>query len=167
MERHRRIALTLLLLCGPAVAREPIAVPRNVRFDRDVQPLLTRCVACHGPGKARAGLRLDSSEAATEELDSGNHAIVPGKPEQSELLRRVGAADPKKRMPPRGVPLSAAQVELLRRWIAAGAEYRLPWAYLPPKRQPVPVLRESRPRRRAAGRESGLAGRMRPWIFPM
>ena len=112
-----------------------------VRFEGDVQPLLGRCVACHGPGKARAGLRLDSREAATAELDSGNHAIVPGNPQQSELLRRVGAADPKKRMPPRGAALTAAQVEQLRRWIAAGADWPKHWAYRPLSKPPLPTVR--------------------------
>ena len=133
--RHWQPLLTLFLLNAPAAARNPTTA---VLFERDVQPLLARCVACHGPGKARAGLRLDSREAATAALDSGNRAIVPGMPEQSELLRRVGAADAKKRMPPRGEPLRAIQVETLRRWIASGANWPRHWAYRPLSRPTPP-----------------------------
>src|SRR5947209_2573814 len=118
--RRLRLSTALLLACGAALppVRGAEKKPVPVRFERDVQPILARCVQCHGPSKARAGLRLDGRPTAIDTLDSGKHAVVPGKPEQSELLRRVGSADTKKRMPPRGLPLTAAQVETLRRWIA-------------------------------------------------
>jgi hypothetical protein len=118
---------TLVLACGTAAQ----SAEKAVRFERDVRPVLVRCVTCHGPGKMRAGLRLDGREAATQELDSGNRAVVPGKPDQSELLRRVASTDPQERMPPRGEPLTTAQVDSLRRWIASGAEWPEHWAYRP------------------------------------
>ena len=99
-------------------------------FERDIQPLLARCVQCHGPGKG-AGLRLDGRAAALAELDSGAHAIVPGKPEESELLRRIADASAEGRMPPKGEMLPAAAVAKLRAWIAAGAEWPDHWAYRP------------------------------------
>src|SRR5581483_8605676 len=112
-------------------------------FDRDVQPVLARCVQCHGPSKPKAGLQLDSREGATAALKSGHRAVVPGRPEESELLRRVAAADPDVRMPPKGEALSAGQVEQLRRWIAGGAEWSQHRAYRPlhkpePPRVPDP-----------------------------
>ncbi len=141
----RRWLLPTLLVPACALAAD---APRQaserraaVRFDRDVRPVLVRCVVCHGPGKQRAGLRLDSRPAATGDLDSGNHAIVPGKPDESELLRRVASADPSTRMPPRGEALSPAQVETLRRWIAAGADWPEHWAYRPLTPPPVPTIR--------------------------
>ena len=116
------LSAALVLGCGAALlpARGADRKPAPVRFERDVQPILARCVQCHGPSKARAGLRLDSRATALDTLDSGKHAVVPGKPDQSELLRRVTSTDTKKRMPRKGLPLTAAQVETLRRWIAAG-----------------------------------------------
>src|SRR6266540_708886 len=107
------LMIVLALAGGPATAAD-------VRFDRDVQPLLARCAPCHGPGKARGGLRLDSLKGATAELDSG-----------------AGAAEPAKRMPPKGEPLTAAQVETLRQWIAAGAEWPPHWAYRPLTKPPL------------------------------
>src|SRR5205814_103450 len=131
-----RSAVALLLACGPALtAAEPAAV---VRFEREVQPLLARCVACHSPGKARGGLRLDNRQGATAVLKSGNRAVVPGHPEESELLRRVAAADPDERMPPKGDSLKAAAVEQLRRWIADGAVWPAHWAYRPLVKPPLP-----------------------------
>ncbi len=55
-----------------------------VVFNHDVRPILSdKCFACHGPdnNKREAGLRLDVRELALKELESGNRAIVPGKPE--------------------------------------------------------------------------------------
>src|SRR5947209_7941404 len=51
-----RLAIAVALVCAPSA-------PAGVSFDRDVQPLLSRCVQCHGPGKAKAGLRLDRRPA--------------------------------------------------------------------------------------------------------
>src|SRR5437773_583016 len=121
----------------PALTLTASAAP-PVSFDQDVRPLLNRCVTCHGPGKARASLRLDNRESATAAVDSGKRAVVPGKPDQSELLRRVSSTDKDVRMPPRGEPLSPAQVDKLRRWIADGAPWPAHWAYRPLSRPPPP-----------------------------
>src|SRR5208283_1973283 len=66
---------------------------------------------------------------ATAELYPCNRAVVPGKPEESDLLKRVSDAHSPGRMPPRGQMLGTAQVEKLRAWIAAGAEWPDHWAY--------------------------------------
>jgi len=108
----------------------------GVDFARDVQPILSdRCFLCHGPDakKREAGLRLDVREAAVQQLPSGRYAIVPGKPEESELLRRLTAHDPGERMPPADSKLSvsAAEIEVLRQWLAAGAPYAAHWSFEP------------------------------------
>jgi len=69
----------------------------EVDFNRDVRPLLAQhCFACHGmDDHARKGkLRLDLSEAAYGAGKSGQRAIVPGKPEESEIIRRIFSDDP-------------------------------------------------------------------------
>src|SRR6267378_3814542 len=112
----------------------PLARAADVDFTRDVRPILSRhCFKCHGPDdKARkAKLRLDVREVAVGEAKSGTHAIVPGRPEESELVRRIFAAEETDVMPPPSTknPLTDAQKQILRRWIAEGAEYRQHWAF--------------------------------------
>ena len=68
----------------------------ELRFNRDVLPILsTKCFSCHGADRARrkANLRLDRRDSALANRD-GTHAIVPGEPGNSELVRRIFATDP-------------------------------------------------------------------------
>ncbi|MCO6455513.1 MAG: DUF1553 domain-containing protein, partial [Pirellulaceae bacterium] len=119
----------------------------GVDFQREVRPLLAdRCFRCHGPDAAarQAGLRLDTAEDATRAADSGEAAIVPRRPDTSELIRRVTSDDPDQRMPPpdEGSPLAPAEVETLRRWIAAGAPYARHWAFDRPRAAAPPHVRQ-------------------------
>jgi hypothetical protein len=114
-------------------------------FNFQVRPILAdRCFKCHGPDeKARkAKLRLDLPETAYafRDKDSGKAAIVPGKPEESELCRRIVATDDDDRMPPPASNLTLNDEEraLLRRWIAQGAEYKPHWAFIPVAEVAVP-----------------------------
>jgi mono/diheme cytochrome c family protein len=125
-----------IVFSGSAWGQSP---QRRVDFGRDIQPLLAkRCFACHGPDKGEGGLRLNQRDTALAELDSGEHAVVPGEPDQSELLRRITAEDAGERMPPEGKPLEAEQVALVRQWIAEGAKWEAHWAFQPLTQPPVP-----------------------------
>ena len=112
------------------------ALGQAVDFESQIKPLLSdRCFACHGPDekKRKADLRLDLRGEALADL-GGYSAIVPGKPDESELLARVGHEDPSELMPPpeskRGA-LTKTEVALLRRWIEQGAPYQGHWAFEP------------------------------------
>jgi mono/diheme cytochrome c family protein len=125
----------MLAVSGAAFGEDPsgsTAKPvSKVNFASEIQPLLAeKCVRCHGPQTSEAGLRLDGRQAALVKLESGNRAIVPGRPDDSEILKRVTAEAPE-RMPPEGEPLSKPQIEALRQWIAAGATWPDHWAYQP------------------------------------
>ncbi len=102
-------------------------------FGRDVLPVLsTRCFACHGPdSEARqANLRLDSRDDAVAARGDAP-AIRPGKPDESEIMRRVLASGPS-RMPPEDAGKAALrpdEVSILSRWIAGGAAYTPHWAF--------------------------------------
>ena len=104
----------------------------SVRYNRDIRPILSdKCFFCHGPDeqKRESGLRLDTREGALKK-----NAIVPGKPDKSELLRRVTTKDADDHMPPAKAKLpslTTAEVVLLRRWIAEGAQYEAHWAFVP------------------------------------
>src|SRR5262245_42277323 len=101
----RRLLLPccLLLLPAPAARADPPSPSgKQVRFNRDIRPILSdTCYTCHGPAKSarKGGLRLDTEAGAFADL-GGYQAIVPGDPGQSELWKRVSAADPRRRMPP-------------------------------------------------------------------
>jgi hypothetical protein len=114
-----------------------------VDFSRDVLPILSaNCFKCHGRDAStrEAKLRLDLREHALLERTSGYAAIVPGKPDTSEVIVRITSKDEDERMPPadKGRALNSTEIETLREWIAQGASYTEHWAYVPPKRLPVP-----------------------------
>lgn len=107
------------------------------RFSRDILPLLSdRCFACHGPDEQhrQADLRLDLRQDAVAQ------AIRPGKPDESEFLRRVLSTDPDEVMPPptHHKPLTADEITKLTQWIEAGAPWGQHWAFEPPVKNLVP-----------------------------
>ena len=113
-------------------------------FNQDIRPILSEnCFLCHGPDKAsrKAKLRLDEPGSALADRD-GIRAIVPGKPEQSELIRRIDADNLEDRMPPKdsGRRLKDAEKAMLKAWIASGAEYERHWAFEPIVRPAVPEI---------------------------
>ena len=117
------------------------AVPTEIDYNWHVRPILSEnCFSCHGPDAAarKASLRLDLPEAAYAELKEspGKVAIDPGDPDNSELIRRVVAADPDVRMPPpeKHTVLSERDVAILRQWIEDGAEYKQHWSFITPTR---------------------------------
>nr|ADI22614.1 hypothetical protein [uncultured verrucomicrobium HF0500_16O23] len=89
---------------------------------------------------------MTTREGMLKELKSGERAIVPGKPGQSELLRRLTSNDPDELMPPpnEDKKLSAEQQTLLRQWISAGAEWSIHWAYRPLNKTEPPKLKDAR-----------------------
>ncbi len=144
--RPRRSApagLLLLLVLNALLLPLPAQQPDDVRYGRDIRPLLSdRCFRCHGPDAAtrEADLRLDQRDAALAARDDGA-AIVPGDPAKSLLLLRISHSDPDERMPPQdsGKPMfKADEIERIRRWIAAGAPYEEHWSFVRPVRAPVP-----------------------------
>jgi hypothetical protein len=126
---------------GPAQKRSG-----SLSFNRDIRPILAdKCFNCHGPDatQRKAKLRLDRPETATAPAASGSPAIVPGKPEESELYLRIISTDADEKMPPAktGKPITSAEIETLKSWIAAGARYEGHWAFIPPVRPEVPHVR--------------------------
>ncbi|CAN5675735.1 PSD1 and planctomycete cytochrome C domain-containing protein [soil metagenome] len=117
----------------------------KVEFNRDIRPILSdTCFHCHGPDEKerKGGLRLDVRADALKPAKSDAIAIVPGKPEASELIARVLAEDEDDLMPPTKLhkPLTAQQKALLKQWVAEGAEYQGHWAFITPVRPEIPVI---------------------------
>ncbi len=129
--RRGIVALALLLVTGAARGDDA-----RISFGRDVRPILSdKCYACHGPDEAqrKAGLRLDTKEGALTD-PSGFPVIIPGKPDESEVVEHITADDPDRRMPPPTANrhLTDDEIATLIEWIRQGAEWQDHWAYAPP-----------------------------------
>jgi hypothetical protein len=117
----------------------PVAGVEKISYNRDIRPILSdNCFHCHGPDqKTRKGkFRLDVREDAV-----AKGAIVPGKPQESELITRIFGLHQADPMPPPEVhkTLTIAQKEMLRHWIGAGAKYEKHWAYVLPVKPATPA----------------------------
>ena len=133
------------LLALAALLAAPTLPAAEIDFSRDIQPILAEnCYHCHGPDAPhrKAGLRLDQRDAAFAGGKSELAAIVPGKPDASELILRILSHDPEEVMPSpdSNRKLTEAQKDLLRRWVAEGAQWAEHWAFLPPVRPAVPPI---------------------------
>ncbi len=123
-------------------ARAADRIRQGIEFNRDIRPILSdNCFACHGPdkNKRKADLRLDTEEGAFAKRGE-TVILVPGKPEQSELYRRITAHDEKLRMPKAtfGKRLTPKQIDLIRQWIEQGAKWQKHWSLIVAKRPPHP-----------------------------
>lgn len=139
MSLKRNIGATLAtgLLASASAADE-------IRFNRDVRPIFTKhCTACHGGVKEAGGISFIFRDRLLVEGESGNIAVVPGKPEKSEMIRRVKSKDPDEIMPQpkHGPPLSSDEIAILEKWIAEGAEWEEHWAFMPPLETQVAGLK--------------------------
>jgi len=141
-----RVIGLLGVLSGIGLGAAPqAAVPDRIDFNRDVRRILSNtCLKCHGPDVKGnpSGLRLDQAEYAhgPHRDKSGRTilALVPGKPEASEVWRRITSKDATTVMPPPDSlhQLTPNEKTVLRRWIEQGAAYEGHWAYRPPVETP-------------------------------
>lgn len=146
MQRLLALLLAVGLAQFPALADEPVEFNR-VEFNRDVRPILSAaCYRCHGfDAKARqAELRLDVADDALKTRESGA-AVVPGKPDESLIWKRIISADPDVVMPPPDSvrQLTAAERDIIRRWLEQGGKYQKHWALEPIQSPSVPPASDS------------------------
>jgi hypothetical protein len=119
-----------------------------VSFNRDIRPILSdKCFHCHGPDAStrKTKLRLDVEEGAKITLAQGRHALLPGKPEESEVFKRITTSNKAQRMPPAYAsyaPLTSREIELIRRWIEQGASWQPHWSLIPPRRPSTPAVNQ-------------------------
>ncbi len=126
------------------------AVPDKVSYNFHVRPILSdKCFACHGPdrNKRKADFRLDIEEFAFKPLKEtkGAFAIVRGKPEESELYKRITSKDPDYQMPSPDSHLgllSETEIRILEKWIKQGAQYEKHWAFVKPEKAPLPKVKD-------------------------
>ena len=103
---------------------EPIQKKGGVDFYRDIKPILeANCFSCHQGAKVKGGLRLDQRATALHGGEGDGPAIVPGRPTESALFKRITSTEPDEVMPAKGDRLAAKEVALFKRWIEEGAAW--------------------------------------------
>lgn len=137
------LSALLYVVLAPTGAFAAAEQSASVDFNREVRPILAQyCFKCHGMDEqARKGaLRLDVRENALGKGKSGVTAIVPGKPEASELIKRIHSGDKDEVMPPHSAKSTLPETAkaTLKAWISQGANYQPHWAYVPPARANPP-----------------------------
>src|SRR5277367_6925806 len=147
------LAIALVAVAGCRNTHSDQASSRgrqHLDFNQDVQPILaSNCFSCHGPDPEmrKGGLRLDLEESAFRKRPGHPDAIVPGHPDQSELIKRVESKDPHHLMPqaPQGEakPMAPADIAVLKEWIKEGAVYRPHWAFDKPIRPTLPAAAQN------------------------
>ncbi|MEO8615862.1 MAG: PSD1 and planctomycete cytochrome C domain-containing protein [Luteolibacter sp.] len=126
--------IPFLVLPSIAVGEE------RVEFNRDIQPILTKnCTSCHGGVKEAGNISFIYREKALGKGKSGEHPIVPGNPDKSDMLRRLRSTDPDEVMPKpkHGPRLPESEIALIERWISQGAEWQDHWSFIAPKENEV------------------------------
>ena len=137
--------LSIVLVAALISRADAGAAPADAKVDfaREVLPILSdNCFQCHGPdaGTRKAKLRLDTRDGALRKEDP---VIVPGKSNDSDLIRRVLSTAKSEMMPPpqSKKKLSAQQIDVLKRWVDQGAAWGTHWAFEKPQRPPLPAVR--------------------------
>jgi dipeptidyl aminopeptidase/acylaminoacyl peptidase len=95
----------------------------SISYFREVRPIFqTHCQGCHQPAKPMGDLVMTHFEGLLKGGESGEPAIVPGKPAASKLVAQITPDGGKAEMPKDKPPLSETDIQLISRWIAAGAK---------------------------------------------
>ncbi len=127
----RILSIAALLVSAPllrtADADEPTpaaAEPKQISYSKDVEPIFRRnCFGCHQGAKQLGSYKMTDFAALVAGGETGEPAIVPGKPAESYLVDQITSSDGRAEMPkPPVAPLSDAEVDTIRRWIEQGAQ---------------------------------------------
>lgn len=122
--------LILLLLAFSCVVVWMLLPEDEIDYNTQVKPIINQnCIACHGGVKQSGGFSLLFEEEAKGNTKSDKPAIIPGHPEESEMIHRLVSHDPEERMPYEKPPLSQEDIDVLKKWIAQGAKWGTHWAY--------------------------------------
>lgn len=113
----------------------------KIDFTSQVKPIINKnCISCHGGVKQQGGFSLLFRDEAMAKTNSGKAAIIPGDPDNSEMIRRLSLDDPEERMPYHHPALSEDEIGLLTRWVKEGAVWGNHWAYISVSKPNVPEL---------------------------
>ena len=156
MYRSAKLGLGVVAILGMALAggvraeEAEFSLEQIEFFEKQVRPLLVEhCQKCHGATKPKGELRLDSREALLKGGDTGP-ALVPGKPDESEIIKALRYDPEGYQMPPDG-KLPPETVAVFVKWVEMGA----PW----------PASAAGTPDRLAATGAEEFARRAERWSF--
>ena len=140
------VVVTVAVSCFNNKNNDDNAIPKIVSYNFHIRPILSdKCFKCHGPdgAKRQAGLRLDIADSAHAPLKEtkGAFALVPGKPEESEVYKRISSTDSSYMMPEPDSHLGALseyEIKLFKKWIQQGSKYESHWAFTAPVKAELP-----------------------------
>lgn len=154
--------LIILLTFTLPLRSQTITPEDSAFFEQKVRPLLVEhCHSCHSveAKKSKGGLKLDSAESISKGGDSGP-ALIPGKPDQSLLIKAVQYRNNETLlMPPKG-KLQAREIAVLEEWVKRGGYYPAStqkaeakkfksieegkkfWSFLPLEKKPTPKVKQ-------------------------
>jgi len=113
----------LILLVLPGGLATLSAEEKPISYYRQIRPILqAACHGCHQPAKAKGNYVMTSHDLLLKGGEDDGVAVVPGKPEESSLMRNILPHEGgKPEMPKNAEPLAKPEVDLIGRWIAEGA----------------------------------------------
>lgn len=146
------ILITIALLFIQSKGSKENSLPETVSYNFHIRPVLSdKCFKCHGPdaNHREAHLRLDIADSvyAPSKNTKGAFALVPGKPEESELYKRISSEDLTYRMPTPESHLTALteyEIKLFKKWIKQGARYEPHWAFIAPVKANLPTVSDEK-----------------------
>ena len=142
-------ALNILISCMQGHERDSARdLPGKISYNFTIRPILSdKCYKCHGPDASHreAHLRLDIADSvyAPLKVTKGAFALVPGKPDQSEVYKRISSADQTYLMPPPDSHLGLLtdyEKQAIKKWIEQGAKYEKHWAFSLPVKATLPTI---------------------------
>ncbi|HEU4858554.1 MAG TPA: DUF1553 domain-containing protein [Chitinophagaceae bacterium] len=135
----RKILVILVLILVGGLIYYFSSSREKIDYNTQVKPIFNKkCIACHGGVKAKSNFSLLFREDALKPAKSGKYPIVPGKPGESEMIRRITEKDEEERMPYKHDPLSKEEISILKKWIKQGAAWGEHWAYIPVQKPDLP-----------------------------
>ena len=142
------LALLVATSAIGAEAKPAAATAGPISYFKDIRPIFqASCQGCHQPAKAMGEYIMTDFEHMLKGGESESAAIVPGKPEDSNLIAQITPEDKKAEMPKDKGPLPEDQLKKIRQWIAEGAKDDTPESVKtvidadhPPVYEALPVL---------------------------
>lgn len=103
-------------------AANPPDLESKVSFYQQVRPILqAHCAGCHHPRNPEGEFVVTEFSRLLKGGESESTAIIPGKPDESYLIKSITPHDNEAEMPKGKSPLSQDQLALIRAWVKQGA----------------------------------------------